>query len=579
MAGSGEGGVATLAKPWLAHYEEGIPPTIDYPRLSLPQMLENSCRANPDRPALNLILRHLGPLTVGGRLTYRQLADQVNRCAAAFASLGVKPGDRVALMLPNLPQFIIAFYGALKLGAVVVNTNPTYTAREMQHQFADSGAETVLLLSLTYARLQEVRAHTSIKRVVITDIADYVSPALGLVARQTLRRQGLMVEIPQEEGVHRFRPLLAAHPEAPPQVTVQPEDTALLQYTGGTTGVPKAAMLSHSNLIANAIQMRRWMPALEEGKERFMGALPFFHVYGMTVTMGLGIYLGAELILLPSPRPIDGVMKTIERRKATIFPGVPTMYGSIINHPEVGRYNLHSVKACVSGAASLPLQVQERFGELIDGRLVEGYGLTEASPVTHCNPVYGERRAGSIGLPLPDVEAKIMDPDTLAQQPAGEAGELWVRGPQVMKGYWNRPDETAVTLTQDGWLRTGDIARMDEDGYFTVIDRLKDVIIASGLKIVPREVEEVLCEHPKVQEAVVAGVPDPYRGETVKAYIVLKPGETATPEEIAAFCSDKLASFKRPKQIEFRSELPRTAVGKLLRRVLVEEEQQKLGKP
>jgi long-chain acyl-CoA synthetase len=574
---SDDRGVFTLAKPWLAHYEEGVPQTIDYPRLSLPQMLENSCRANSDKLALSLILRYLGPISVGGGLTYRQLEDQVNRFAAALASLGVHQGDRVALMLPNLPQFIIAFYGALKLGAVVVNTNPTYTAREMQQQFTDSGAETVLLLSPMYARLKEVQAHTPVKRVLITDIADYVSPPFGLLVRRTLRRQGLMADVSQGEGIYRFRPLLDAHPEAPPQVTVQPEDTALLQYTGGTTGVPKGAMLSHYNLVVNGFQMRRWMLTLEEGKERFMGALPFFHVYGMTVTMGVGIYLGAELILLPSPRPIDGVMKAIDREKATIFPGVPTMYVGIVNHPDLSRYDLRSVKACISGAASLPLEVQERFGELTGGRLVEGYGLTEASPVTHCNPVYGERRAGSIGLPLPDVEAKIMDDDTLVEQPVGETGELWVRGPQVMRGYWNRPDETAVTLTEDGWLRTGDIARMDEDGYFYIIDRLKDIIIASGLKIVPREVEEVLYEHPKVQEAVVAGVPDPYRGETVKAYIVLKAGETATPEEIEAFCSDKLAAFKLPKQIEFRSELPKTMVGKLLRRALIEEERQKLG--
>jgi long-chain acyl-CoA synthetase len=568
-----------LAKPWLAHYEEGVPQTIDYPLLSLPQMLESSCREYADQPALTLILRHFGPIAVGGSLTYRQLMDQVNRGAAAFASLGVRRGDRVALMLPNLPQFIIAFYGALKLGAVVVNTNPTYTAREMQHQFADSGAETVVLLSSAYARLQEVRAHTAVKRVLITDISDYVSPLFGPLVRRTLRKQGLMADVPQGEGIYGFRPLLDAHPEAPPQVTVQPEDTALLQYTGGTTGVPKGAMLSHTNLITNALQMRHWMPSLEEGKERFMGALPFFHVYGMTVTMGLGIYLGAELILLPSPRPIEGVMKAIARQKATIFPGVPTMYVGIINHREVGRYELRSVKVCVSGAASLPLEVQERFGQLTGGRLVEGYGLTEASPVTHCNPVCGERRSGSIGLPLPDVEAKVVDADTLVEQPVGEAGELWVRGPQVMRGYWNQPDETAVTLTEDGWLRTGDITRMDEDGYFYIIDRLKDIIIASGLKIVPREVEEVLYEHPKVQEAVVAGVPDPYRGETVKAYIVLKAGETATAEEIQAFCAGKLASFKLPRQVEFRAELPKTMVGKLLRRVLVEEELEKLGKP
>ena len=566
-----------MAKPWLAHYEEGVPHTIAYPHLSLPQMLEQTCQAYPDQPALSLILRYLGPLPVGGRLTYRQLAAQVDRCAAALAALGVRPGDRVALMLPNLPQFVIAFFGALKLGAVVVNTNPTYTAREMQQQFADAGAETVVLLSSAYARLREIQARTPVQRVLLTDVADYVSPPFAPLVRRTLRQQGLMVAVPPAEGLYRFRPLLEAHPEAPPPLAVRPQDTALLQYTGGTTGLPKGAMLSHANLVVNAIQMRQWMHTLAAGRERILGALPFFHVYGMTVALGLGLYLGAELLLLPSPRPIEAVMQAIARQQATLFPGVPTMYTSIINHPEVRRYDLRSVKACISGAAPLPIEVQERFGALTGGRLVEGYGLTEAAPVTHCNPIYGQRKAGAIGLPLPDVEAKIVDPDTLVDLPVGEAGELWVRGPQVMQGYWQQPAESAQALTAAGWLRTGDIARMDGDGYFFVIDRLKDIIIASGLKVVPREVEEVLYTHPQVREAVVAGVPDAYRGETVKAYIVLQAGATATAEELMAFCAGKLAPYKLPKQIEFRAELPKTLVGKLLRRVLIEEERQKLG--
>ena len=493
-------------------------------------------------------------------------------------ALGIRKGDRIALMLPNLPQFVIAFYGATKLGAIVVNTNPQYTGREIQHQFSDAGVETVVLLSPLYQRLREVQARTPVKRVIITDVPDYVGAPLNAVVKRTLQKDGLMVDVPEGEGIYRFRPLLDAHPEAPPQVTVTSDDIALFQYTGGTTGVPKAAMLTHYNLVANTVQTRYWMASLEEGKERMMGAIPFFHVYGMTVAMSLGIYLGAELVLLPVPRPIDVVMKAIHREKATVYPGVPTMYIGIINHPDVKKYDLRSVKACISGAAPLPMDVQVKFGEITGGRLVEGYGLTEAAPVTHCNPVYGERRAGSIGLPFPDVDAKIMDYETFVEKPVGEDGELWLRGPQVMKGYWNRPDETAKTITEDGWLRTGDIARMDADGYFYIVDRLKDIIIASGFNIIPREVEEVLFEHPKIQEAVVAGVPDPYRGETVKAYIVLKSGETATPEEIVAFCKERLARYKVPKQIEFRSELPKTMVGKFLRRVLVEEEKKKLGK-
>ena len=351
---------------------------------------------------------------------------------------------------------------------------------------------------------------------------------------------------------------------------------ALFQYTGGTTGIPKSAMLTHCNLVANTIQIRHWLVGMEEGKERMMGAIPFFHVYGMTVAMSLAIQAAGMITILPNPRPTENVMKAIQKEHSSLYPGVPAMYIGIINHPDVAKYDLRSVKACISGAAPLPMDVQIKFGEITGGRLVEGYGLTEAAPVTHANPVYGERRAGSIGLPMPDVEAKIMDYETLVEKPVGEDGELWLRGPQVMIGYWNKPDETAKTITPDGWLRTGDIAHMDADGYFYIVDRLKDIIIASGFNIVPREVEEVLFQHPKVQEAVVAGVPDAYRGETVKAYVVLKAGETATSEEIRSFCKERLAPYKVPTQIEFRSELPKTNVGKFLRRVLVEEERQKL---
>ena len=423
-----------------------------------------------------------------------------------------------------------------------------------------------------------MQAKTQIKRVIIADVPDYVPAPFHSMVKRKLHKEGLMVDVPEGNGVYAFRRLLDAHPETPPQVAVSSDDTAFFQYTGGTTGVPKAAMLSHFNLVANTVQVRRWMVTLEDGKERMMGAIPFFHVYGMTVAMSLAIYLGAELIVVPNPRPIEGVMKAIDKERATVFPGVPTMYIGIINHPDVGKYDLKSVKACISGAAPLPMDVQTRFGEITGGRLVEGYGLTEAAPVSHCNPIYGQRKAGSIGLPFPDVEAKIMDYDKFLEKPQGEEGELWLRGPQVMQGYWGRPDETAKTITEDGWLRTGDIARLDSDGYFYIVDRLKDIIIASGFNVVPREVEEVLFEHPKVQEAVVAGVPDAYRGETVKAYVVLRSGEAATADELIAFCAERLAPYKVPKQVEFRSELPKTQVGKFLRRVLVEEERKKLGK-
>ena len=442
-----------------------FPHTIDYPKIPLHQTLEDSARKYPDQTAINLVLRYLGPLTLGATLTYRQLMDQVNRFAAALPALGVKKGDRVALMLPNLPQFVISFYGALKLGAIVVNTNPTYTAREIEHQFSDAGAETVVLLSAFYSRLKEIQAHTQIKRVIIADVPDYV-PAPFNSAGQAQAAQG-RADGRCAGGQRRLLisgscSMLTRKP--PPKVAVSPDDTAFFQYTGGTTGVPKAAMLSHYNLVANTVQVRRWMVTLEEGKERMMGAIPFFHVYGMTVAMSLAIYLGAELVIVPNPRPIDGVMKAIHKERATVYPGVPTMYIGIINHPDVGKYDLSSVKACISGAAPLPMDVQIKFGEITGGRLVEGYGLTEAAPVTHCNPIYGQRKAGSIGLPFPDVEAKIMDYDKLVEKPLGEEGELWLRGPQVMQGYWgqarrDRQDDHRRTAgcapaTSPGWTAT-----------------------------------------------------------------------------------------------------------------------------
>jgi long-chain acyl-CoA synthetase len=564
-----------MDKPWLSHYEQAVPHSLAYPQIPIGQMLMDSSRSYPENTAVHLVLSYAGPLTIGGKLSYRELGRQVDGFASALYALGVRKGDRVALMLPNLPQFVIAFYGAEKIGAIVVNTNPTYTPPEIQHQLSDAGAETVVVISGFYNKIREIQSQTPLKRVIITDVADYVPGLPGILAKRKLMKDGLMVDVADGNGVYHFRPLIEAHPEPPPQVEVLPSDIALFQYTGGTTGIPKAAMLTHGNLVANTVQIRHWLVGMKDGEERMMGAIPFFHVYGMTVAMSLAMHAASLLTILPNPRPIDMVMKAIHKERSTLYPGVPAMYIGIINHPDVGEYDLRSVTACISGAAPLPMDVQVKFGEITGGRLVEGYGLTEAAPVTHANPIYGERRAGSIGLPMPDVEAKIMDYETLVEKPIGQDGELWLRGPQVMVGYWNKPEETAQTITSDGWLRTGDIAHMDQDGYFYIVDRLKDIIIASGFNIVPREVEEVLFQHPKVQEAVVAGIPDAYRGETVKAYIVLKPGETATSDEIRAFCKERLAPYKVPTQVEFRSELPKTMVGKFLRRVLIEEERKK----
>ncbi|MGQ9481642.1 long-chain-fatty-acid--CoA ligase [Chloroflexus sp.] len=569
-----------MDKIWLSYYEPAVPPTLTYPSITLSDMLSNSAKTYADHTATNFVLRYLlgGRFTVGGKLTYRQLNEKVDRMATALYQLGVRKGDRVAVMLPNSPHYIITFFACMRLGAIVVNTNPTYTGRELQHQLHDSGAETIVLLNIFWPRLREVRAETPVKRVIVAHVFDTLGFPSNLLVKSAQRKTPEWVDVMPEQNIFFFQHLLEKYGPTPPRVSVTPDDIALFQYTGGTTGLPKAAMLTHRNLIANTVQIAAWLTRGEPGGEKMMAAIPFFHVYGMTVAMLYSIHLGAEIVVVPSPRPIDNVMNIIQRERCTLFPGVPAMYIGIVNHPKVNEYNLRSVKACISGSAPLPMEVQEKFGQLTGGRLVEGFGMTEASPVTHCNPVFGERRSGSIGIPIPDTEAKVINLDTGQEIPPGseEPGELCVRGPQVMKSYWQRPEETAQTIDADGWLHTGDIARVDKDGYFYIVDRKKDMINVGGLKVLPRDVEEVLFMHPKVMEAVVVGIPHPQRGDdTVKAFIVPKSGEHPTPEEIKEFCKLHLAPYKVPREVEFRSELPKTLVGKVLRRVLVEEEKAK----
>jgi long-chain acyl-CoA synthetase len=554
--------------PWFRHYEEGVPRTIPFPEITLPDVLDQTAERFPHRVALRFYLDARLPVPT---LTYRQLRDATLRFATALFQLGVRKGDRVALMLPNCPEFVIGLYGAMRIGAIPVNTNPMYVSREMREQFEDSGCETVVLLDQFYPRLREIHAATRVRRAIVVDVAEtlpwYVRPLVHLAQR----RKGESVTVPAETDTYWFRDLVRRYPPMPPGADLKPSDIALLQYTGGTTGTPKGAMLTHRNLVTNSLQAKAWFPRTATRCEIFLGAIPFFHVYGLTSVLLFGVAAGAEIVMIPRPRPVDIVLEAIQRFRVTLFPGVPTLYAAINDHPRVGDYDLKSGALCVSGAAPLPHEVFERFEALTGGRLVEGYGLTETSPLTHCTPLFGDRRPASIGLPFPDTDARIVDMTTGAPVAPGEDGELEVRGPQVMIGYWNRPEETAEVL-HDGWLRTGDIGRMDTEGWFYVVDRRKDMIDASGFKVLPREVEEVLLMHPKVREAVVAGVPDAYRGETVKAFVVLKPGETAAEEEIVEFCRLHLAAFKVPRKVDFRSELPKTMVGKYLRRVLVEEE-------
>jgi long-chain acyl-CoA synthetase len=571
-----------MEKPWFASYDERVPRTITYPDVTVDSFLRESARKYPHNTATNFVLSYLARnlYTVGAKLTYQKLNELVDRFANALYQLGVRKGDRVALMLPNSPHYVIAFFAAMRIGAIVVNNNPTYTSRELKHQLEDSGAEIIILLNLFFPRLREVLPDTPVKRVVVVHVFDTLPFPSKFLVRAKQKRDPAWVDVQPEQNIYFFERLLEKYPPMPPKVEVSPDDTALFQYTGGTTGLPKAAMLTQRNLVTNTIQINAWLPTAQPGQEKMMAAIPFFHVYGMTVAMIYGIYLGGELTIVPNPREIDHVMEVIQRERSTLFPGVPAMYIRIVNHPKIAEYDLKSVKACLSGSAPLPIEIQERFGEITGGRLVEGFGMTELSPVALCNPVYGRRKKGSVGIPMSDVDAKLIDLETGADLPldTDKEGELLVRGPMVMKGYWNRPEETAATVDAEGWLRTGDICKVDADGYFSIVDRKKDMIIASGFKVLPRDVEEVLFTHPKVLEAVVVGIPNPARGDdTVKAFIVPQPNATPTAEEIREYCKQHLAPFKVPREIEFRQELPKTMVGKVLRRVLLDEEKQKLA--
>ena len=556
------------ARPWLQHWPAGVPQHIDYPDIPVDALLRKTAKEHPDWNAM---------VFYGKRTTFRELDELVDRFAAGLIKLGVKKGDRVSLMLPNTPHFFVAFFGVLRAGGTVVQTNFLYTPRELEYLYNDAGVETVVTLDIFWANLSKAKPNTRVSNVIVCDVADCLPFPLRQLypirKRGDLKKAGHWpLVIPDEPWIHRYRDVVRTTTDSGAAIPVDAaEDVAVLQYTGGTTGVPKGAMLTHRNLVANALQDNAWLPTGVAGQERILGVIPLFHVYGLTTVMIAPVAMGAEVILHPNPREIDPILKLINKHHPTIFPGVPTMYIAILRNPKLGKYDLKSIRACVSGSAPLPNEVRHEFERVTGGKLVEGYGLTEASPVTHANPLNGIIKEG-IGIPWPDTDAKVVDLDDPSKDlPLGGVGEIAIHGPQVMKGYWNKPEETALVL-HDGWLLTGDIGKMDEDGYFYIVDRKKDMILCSGYNVYPREVEEVLFMHPAVQEAAAIGVPDPYRGETVKAFVVLKPGTTATSEEIIAFCKEKLAPFRVPKQVEFAKELPKTMVGKVLRRELRERE-------
>jgi len=559
----------TPLPPWVQFYEPGVSATLSYPELTLGGILEETTRKFPDHTAL---------LFFGKKITYAELDRLANRFAHALAGLGVRKGDRVALMLPNIPQMVIAYYGTLRLGAIAVTTNPLYHAHELEIQLMDSGAETLVAVDMFYPVISKALPKTAVKRLILCGIKDYLPFPLNLLYPIKAKIEKQWVSVKRVPPIHDFIKLVGQASDAKPEVSVSYLDTAIFQYTGGTTGIPKGAVLTHRNLVVNAVQCRAWLTdRTKDGKERILAVIPFFHVYGMTTAMNIGVLIGAELILLPKFHTKE-VLDTIQKHRPTIFPGIQAMYQAIGHYPKINKYDLTSINAAISGAGPLMHEVQDLFEQITKARIVEGYGLSEASPVTHANPIFGRRKAGTIGLPWPDTEAKIMDIETgMKELPLGEAGELVVRGPQVMRGYWNKPAETEKAL-RGGWLHTGDIAKMDPEGYFMIVDRIKDMIKTVGENVYPREVEEVLFTHPKVKDAVVVGLPyDDFMGEKIKAYIVLKEGQTATAEEIIDFCKAELSKFKVPKEVEFRDQLPKTLVGKVLRRVLRDEERTKTG--
>jgi long-chain acyl-CoA synthetase len=557
-----------MEKTWHRFYDEGVPFEVDQPKDPLPLQLERTAREFPQTTATEF---------VGARLTYLQLADQVSRFAASLSQLGVKPGDRVAIMLPNCPQTIITYYAVLSIGGVAVMTNPMYVEREMIHQFNDAGVKVLVGLDHLFPRIDKVWKETQVEHLVITSIRDYLPFPLNLLYPLKAKKQNLNMQVPYSASIHSFKGLVKNSPGNQPRPELAMSEVALLQYTGGTTGVAKGVMLTHSNLAVNVDQITSWLPDIRRGQERFLCVVPIFHVLGMTAVMNWPICLGCTMTLVPRFE-IKDFLKTISKAKPTVAILVPTILTAMVNYPEISKYDLSSINYVVSGSAPLPVEIMNRFEQLTGSVILEGYGLTESSPVTHVNPVKSKRKPGSIGIALPSTDCRITDIETgTEEQQVGQTGELVIKGPQVMKGYWNMDDETAKTI-KDGWLYTGDIAHMDEDGYVFIVDRKKDMIIAGGFNIYPRDIDEVLYEHPKISDAVTIGVPDEYRGETVKVFVVVKPGETLTEEEVIAHCKEKLAAYKVPRLVEFREELPKTMVGKVLRKELRAEELRKVKK-
>ncbi len=552
-------------RPWLKFYEEGVPESVEFEEICLPDILDRSARMFPDNMAL---------LFQGYQVTYAELKEMVDRFATILVGFGIKKGDSVAILLPNLIPCVVAYYAILKIGGVAVMNNPLYSDRELGHQFTDSEAKLLVTLDLLGNRMIDLRPQTNIKEIIYTSSGDYLPFPKSLLFPLVAKKKKLAADVKSAPNVYKWKKLLAGAQPNPPQVSLKFDDVAMYQYTGGTTGVSKGAVLTQENLVKNVQQLAAWFPRFKKGKEIMLGALPFFHVFGLTTSMNFAVYMGWGNVLVPKPQP-QPLLEAIRKFKPSFAPLVPAMFIGILNHPDIKKTDMTCLKGCFSGSAPLPVEVIREFDEMTGAVIVEGYGLTESSPATHINPFEGRRKVGSIGIPLSDTYCKLVDVDeTEKEVPIGERGEIAIRGPQVMKGYRNMPEETALTI-KDGWLHTGDIATMDEEGYFYIVDRKKDMIICGGCNVYPRDIDEVFYEHPKVKEACAIGIPHPTRGEAVKCCVVLKEGETATAEEMIEFCKGKLAVYKLPTEIEFRDDLPKTNVGKILRKALRAEDEAK----
>jgi len=555
-----KGDMEWMEKPWLKHYDKGVLPKIDYPDGPLYFFLDEAVRRYPQRVCT--VFNDHG-------ITYQQMGELVNDLAAGLIRVGLQKGQRVGLVLPNCPQYVLVYYAILKAGGIVVAMNPHYRLRELEFQAVDAEVDWLVGLDSARELLHEVQTRIRARGLILTSLQESSEMAAWHFQGKTNSFHN--------SAEMNMKDLVRIGIGLGLNEVVDADDRAILQYTGGTTGTPKGAIGLHRNLVANTVQFRYWLVGLQEGQEVELLTIPLYHVYGMVVGMSVGIALGATLVLVPDSRNVQEILRCIQAYRVSYYPGVPTLYAMINQTPDVmaGRVDLRSIKACISGSAPLYQEIRERFETLTGAQLMEGYGLSEAPTATHCNPMYGEKRSGSIGLPLPDVDCQVVSlEDGRSALKPGEVGELTLRGPQVMAGYYNRPEESQQAML-DGWLHTGDIARMDEDGYFYIIDRKKDLIKVGGLQVWPREIEEVIAQLPGISEVAVAGIPDLVRGQVVKAWVVLRSGAELKDEEIRAWCNHQLAHYKAPAEVEFRLELPRTLVGKILRRELVREHVEK----